>query len=268
MFIEEATWQEIADIITSQTVAVIPTAAIEQHGPHLPLSTDVVLIEEFCRLADKSLSGIGTLVTPTIWLGYTRSNMIFPGTLTCSSQVFLAMLENVTDSLYCHGLRRFFLVNGHGWNDALVKAAANDLLKRDGVIVAACSYWDVATEAMQGISEPDVGVGHAGEFETACMLALRPEHVRREKIVSNSTEWRNETARRLLNCPGAFIRGDGLGDLKSEIGVYGDPSRATPEQGERLVELVAKRLAEMIRDLATVEGNEAGSYIWKPRRVD
>lgn len=249
----EMTWEEIRETIGPQTVTIIPTGATEQHGPHLPLLVDAILAEEFARRAALAVRGEArAVVTPVVWLGYSRNHMMLPGTLTCPPELFMDTVKAAGRSLYHHGFRRFLILNGHGGNDGLVQIVARELLDLKGAIAATFSYWNVASDAMSAISEPDVGVGHAGEFETACMLALRPDLVRESKIRPHEMPWPSELAQKLLTNRGAFIQGAGLGDLKSEIGVYGNPARASRELGERLVTLVVNSVAGIIRDISRV----------------
>jgi creatinine amidohydrolase len=240
----------VAELDRDRTVAVLPTAAVEQHGPHLPLDTDAFLCTRVAEeAAARALAGGPVLVAPTLAFGSSGHHMAFAGTLTLSAATFLAAVSDLAGSLTRHGFRRLLVVNGHGGNSALVREAVQQLALRTPVLVAAVDYWAVARETAAEVREsPRGGMAHACEFETSLMLHLRPESVRQELIRREIPEPRFAQERLDLVSPGPVSAAWKTHDLSSS-GVLGAPDLATPEKGQRLFEACVEGIARLIEDL-------------------
>jgi creatinine amidohydrolase len=181
---------------------------------------------------------------------------------------FIAVVEDLCDSLFHHGFRRILVLNGHGGNHDPIKIAARNLADRTGVAVAAASYWNMAADDLAQFQELEVDAipGHACGFETAMMLALRPEMVRAEAMapgtpdISSQGEYFTERLRRqpLAHLPQQA-------GVVSEHGWAGDPTRATTANGEKYLELVVKRLAHFLEELATGDP-VAATFAYQPTR--
>jgi creatinine amidohydrolase len=233
-----------------RTVVVVPTAAIEQHGPHLPLDTDTFLCTSVAH-AGAARAG-DALVTPTVCFGSSEHHMAFPGTVTLSQETFRESVAEVCRSLTRHGFTRLLVVNGHGGNTALLGAAVQQLGFEAPVKVLAIDYWTFARPVIAEVREsPTGGMGHACEFETSLMLHLRPDAVRRERIVREIVQPRYGAERFDL-----FERGSVNAHWKthelSRSGVMGAPDLATEEKGRRLFEACADGLAALIEELRAV----------------
>ncbi|GGM61866.1 creatininase family protein [Dactylosporangium sucinum] len=165
----------------SGAVLVLPIGAIEQHGPHLPVWTDSLVVERLATAAAQSLAGtVPVLVAPTMPFGSSAHHLPFGGTLSLDTTVLYEVLLCLGRSAHGAGFRRVFLLNGHGGNHELVELAARDLSLRLDIDVAAASWWRLA---WAGLAETDVFAhgrvpGHAGAFESALVGALRPDLVR------------------------------------------------------------------------------------------
>jgi creatinine amidohydrolase len=230
-----------------RTVVVVPTAAIEQHGPHLPLDTDTFLCTSVAR-AGAARAG-DTLVTPTICFGSSEHHMAFPGTLTLSQETFRAAVTDVCRSLARHGFRRLLVVNGHGGNTALLGATVQQLGFEAPIHVVGVDYWTLGRAAIAEVREsPLGGMGHACEFETSLMLHLRPESVRRELIVREIVRPRYAEERFDLLEKGSVSAHWKTQEL-SRSGVMGAPDLATEEKGRRMFEACADGLAALIEEL-------------------
>lgn len=240
----ELTRDEVA-ALAPQAVALVPVAATEQHGPHLPLLVDTILCTEVAtRVARALLPVVAVAVTPTIPVGYSRHHFVF-NALSLTSHTFLSVLTEVGESLVGAGFRRIFIINGHGGNDEAIRAAARDInLSRD-VHVGACSYWNPAMEALLRLGiDKAVGTipGHAGGFETAAMLAVRPDLVRTDRYPTSSPAPLNrnpELSRR------AFVQHPG--DWKRSGGYSDPPVKATAELGEQALQVITQEVASVIR---------------------
>jgi creatinine amidohydrolase len=243
-------WSEIAELERGRTVALLPTAAIEQHGPHLPLDTDAFLCT---RVAEESAARAQrdgpVLLAPTLPYGSSTHHMAFAGTLTLGAGTFLAAVGELCSSLVEHGFRRLLVVNGHGGNSALAREAVQQLANRAPVLAAFVDYWALGREAAAEVRDsPPGGMAHACEFETSLMLHLRPESVRRELVRREIPEPRFSQERLELASPGRVAAGWRT-DWLSSSGVLGAPELASAEKGERLFEACVEGLAQLIAEL-------------------
>ena len=243
-------WSEVAELDRGRTVAVLPTAAVEQHGPHLPLDTDTYLCTRVVEAAaDRAQHGGPVLVAPTLAFGSSAHHMAFAGTLTLAAETFLAVVGDLCGNLVQHGFRRLLVVNGHGGNSALVRAAVQQLANRAPVLAVAIDYWDLARDITPDVREsPPGGMAHACEFETSLMLHLRPESVRQELVRREIPEPRFASERIDLISSAAVTAGWRTDELSSS-GVLGAPDLATPEKGERLFEACVEGLSQLIGEL-------------------
>jgi len=230
---------EIQSRARPETVVLIPTASIEQHGPHLATGTDMWLASEVAERAARRLVAAGTaaLVTPCIWSGLAEHHMPFGGTLTLDGAGFSAVVGGVARSVARHGFRRLCLVNGHGGNVEAVATAAIELTRALGVPVVGVTYWNAAAPEFGAILEDQVNVMHACEAETSMVMALHPGAVRTEAIA------RAVPKRLVPPAPPGFKRHRGFVEM-TDTGVMGNPAKASAAKGERLLEAAAGRLAE------------------------
>lgn len=168
-------------VVAPSLTAVIPIGATEQHGDHLPVGTDHLVIDELCiraaRLATTEERPV--LVTPVIAYGASHHHLPRAGTLSLRSETALAVLRDVMVSMAVTGVRRIVVLNGHGGNDDLIRQAVRDVCLEHPVTASAASYWTVSSElpalaAQHGIT---IVPGHAGSFEQSLVLSLRPELV-------------------------------------------------------------------------------------------
>jgi creatinine amidohydrolase len=246
-------WQEAAGLDAERTVAVIPVAALEQHGPHLPLDTDTFLVTSVVEAAAQLAGAHGpVLVPPTIFAGSSAHHMAFAGTVTLRPETLAAVVRDVCLSLAQHGFRRLLVVNGHGGNRAVVAATVQSIGAEAPVSVSALDYWTLATDVVTELREsPPGGMAHACEFETSLMLHLRPESVRTELIAREIPEPRFSLERLDL-----FERAPLTVHWKthelSSSGVLGAPDLATAEKGRVFFEACVAGLADLIEELRTV----------------
>lgn len=248
----EMTRDEIGELAGSAT-AILPTAAIEQHGPHLAIETDRCIGEAVCRLAaERAAARIPVTVAPTLVYGISEQHLPYPGVLTLSSGTFLLVLREVCESLVRSGFTRIAIVNGHGGNEEAVRLVARDLVNVHRISVAATSYWSVAQRALADLIPPRWVPGHAGLFESSLMLALRPDLVRerpggdgRPPVPgSPAPQPRHLTLGDTTITPAVIVRaGRRIGDGP---GYTDDPSAASTELGRRLLDVIADELASFI----------------------
>ena len=180
MLLHEMTWPAIADLSKDMPV-VIPIAAVEQHGHHLPIYTDSMLCGEIVRRVEQSM-GDQILIAPLMWLGNSHHHLDFAGTLSASPRVYLDLLVGLLDNLITHGFKRLLILNGHGGNDVPGKQAIfevrQDYRERNDLLLLFTTYWSLGTEPWK--AAPDIQqreMGHACEWETSMILRIAPQLV-------------------------------------------------------------------------------------------
>jgi creatinine amidohydrolase len=180
MNLSDISWPTVA-ALSKDTPVILPVAALEQHGRHLPLFTDSLLLGEVVRRAALRLEK-RVLFAPLMWLGNSDHHLDFPGTLSSPPRVYLDILNGLAENILQHGFRRIVFVNGHGGNDVPGRQAVFELRQRhrerDDVLLLFATYWSLAAhplEADHNIVQREMG--HACEWETSMMLRLAPHLV-------------------------------------------------------------------------------------------
>ena len=240
---------QIATFVRAQGVVLLPTGAIEQHGPHLPVSTDICSSTVIAAEAARRVREFPVLVAPPVWWGLSPYHMVFPGTITLRAETLTELLVDISTSLTHHGVRSLVFVNGHGGNAALLEALCIRLATQ-GIPAAALSYWNIIPEAMRVIASADAGnIGHAGEAETSLQLHLQPDLVD-ATLVTPDVVRAFETGNGRGHNEGVLMAGAYTPPnmlAESSAGVLGDPTAASVDKGARLLDAAADRLAEFVR---------------------
>ena len=246
---------------------LIPMASTEQHGPHLPLSTDTVTALEVSRRAAEAAD---VLYTPVVWMGYSPQHMRPPGfgagTITVRAETLLNLLYDIARSLIHHGFNRLIFVNGHGSNIKIIDPLLRRIRYETGALVGlykpyAERYMGLIKNLMENPPEETPG-WHASELETSQMLAHNPKLVRMERAAKTETHipvW----------LPPSFKKADGAPDDEFEgyqyfqfpmdhdefndTGVIGNPLSATAETGEEAFRRYAQHLVNAINELRKVD---------------
>ena len=251
---EHLTTTELADPAFRDAVAVLPLGAVEQHGPHLPLGTDAILVDGVLDAALGRLpKAVPALRLPTQRVGLSPEHASFAGTLSLDPGTVMAQWTAIGAAVARAGVRRLMLLNGHGGQTAMVDLVAMRLRAEHGMTVARVTYFDLIGED-PAIDERERRFGwHGGQVETALMLALYPELVRRDRL-SDFTSAAETIADRYreLRVEGA----SGLGWMAEDLnpsGATGNVAAATEEIGRRLLDRVAGRLATLIGELHACE---------------
>lgn len=247
---------EIKQAADAGAVALLPTGAVEQHGPHLPVDTDSFTAFTVCVQAAERTSACPVLVLPPIWWGLSPHWMTFPGTLTLKSETLLALISDVSESVVHHGIRHLVIVNGHAGNNGLIQTAALQVAQM-GLHVAALSYWNTIPDIMSAVTERDAGgIGHSGEVETSIQMHLQPQCVDLTTISPEQCLDLTKRVERYGGIKGVYLPPDPR--LESPSGVYGMANAATADKGRRVVEGAADRLAAFIRHFRDSDAHHAG----------
>jgi creatinine amidohydrolase len=177
------TWQDLAAAETARWIAVLPIAAVEQHGPHLPLGVDAFVAEAYLARAREELpAALPVTFLPLLTVGASDEHRFFPGTLTLSAETVIRILTEIGESVSRAGVRKLVIVNSHGGNVAAIAIAARDLRVRLGLLVVACSWTRFGYPQELFTAQERIHGVHAGDIETSIMLAHRPDAVRTEHI--------------------------------------------------------------------------------------
>lgn len=172
------TCSEIDAIATANgSVLIVPVGSIEQHGHHLPVAADTILVDAIAHLGGERVADdLPILVTPPVWAGYSPHHMSFGGTITLEHDGLLALLEKIAGAALDNGFDAILLLNGHGGNDSLIGSATSTIgVEHPAVEVAGVAYFKLAASFIDDPREGDTGgMAHGGEFETSLMLYLAP----------------------------------------------------------------------------------------------
>lgn len=228
-------WPDIAAFTDPAEVIIIqPIGAIEQHGPHLPLVVDSAIATGVIGGALAQLDpAIPAYALPPLCYGKSNEHWRFPGTVTLTATTLLTTLQEVAESLYQAGFRKFVLANAHGGQPQVLEIAARDLHQRHpDFMVFPLGIWSVPNCAAELVSPQELAQGiHAGALETSLMLALLPDQVRLDLA---KAEYPRLPPTQLLSMEGALPFAWSTHDL-STSGTLGDPTSASREQGEQLL---------------------------------
>lgn len=227
-------------------LALLPTGATEQHGPHLPVGTDTFAVESITRAAAvRQDADVGAIVTPTLPFGSSQHHLQFGGTMSVSTATYYALIRDLVESLITVGFRRVMIVNGHGGNQELVQLVVRDLaLEHENVSLGAASYWQMAADELAATNSDDRGrtPGHAGHFETSVIMALRSDRIVEPRPARTDDPSRSGPAdlhnRIRFEQSGAWQQFDGYTD---------SPASASAEYGQTYLEAAITGVAETIR---------------------
>lgn len=248
---DELTTEDVAALDRARTVAVLPVAAVEQHGPHLPLGTDAMINDGvLARALASAPADSPMLVLPLLSIGASGEHRDFPGTLSLSARTLLDLVTDVAEGVFRAGLRKLVLFNSHGGQPQVLEMVAQDLRTRHGMIVVVANAWRMMDrDSVLPPAEREAGL-HAGGFETALMLHLRPDLVRRDKLRDFPSRARAlEKDYPSLAAGGRVAFAWQAQDLNPS-GAVGDARLGTAEMGRTLVDGAAARLLRLVEELA------------------
>jgi creatinine amidohydrolase len=228
------TWPEINEAIEMQKVVILPTGSTEQHGPHLPLDTDIFLAESVCReIAKRAPEKV--LILPGIPYGLNLHHIDFPGTIHVEPQNFINFCVDVTKSVAYHGFKRIAVINGHGSNTPLVDLIARRTTLETPSICCAFGYYTMGQKETQATLETGI-YAHADEWETSLYLHFARERVQMEKAVKDN----DRVGKTMTSDSTTNVRFNDYWGRWTQTGVHGDPTKATPEKGKKILEIVMK----------------------------
>ena len=247
MQLTDLNWPAI-EALDRSTPVVFPVAALEQHGRHMPLFTDSLLLGEIVRRAAEQV-GDRVLFAPLMWLGNSDHHLDFPGTLSASPRMYLDLLGGLMENFIQHGFRRLVFINGHGGNDVPGKQSVFEVRQRhrhrNDLLLLFATYWGLGGKPHLARNDfRQQQMGHACEWETSMMLRLAPHLVGDLKGIQ-SAESKNvfDPATR------AWITKE-----RTEAGHIGDPRPATAEKGEALFRVFSDDVVALLEKVISWDG--------------
>jgi creatinine amidohydrolase len=249
-FWSELPTRDFAAIDWTRVVVVLPIAAIEQHGPHLPVGVDAMILEGvIARIVARLPQDAGALFLPVQSVGVSTEHRDFPGSLSLSPATALNLVIEIAESALRAGARKLLLLNSHGGNSPLLAQAALELRARHKALAATCSFSRFGyPEGLYDADELRHGI-HGGCVETSLMLALRPE------CVDMALAENFPVATRGFERDFLWLRADrpaGFGWMAQDLspaGAMGDAAAATAAKGEATVERWVESFAGLLEDL-------------------
>ncbi len=253
---DEHTWPEIKARILEQPVVVLPIGAVEDHGLHMALNTDNVILEGIIRAAARRAPD-DMIVLPTVPYGFDEHHMDFPGTISIGLHTLIDFASDVAISVARHGFTHILIANGHGSNHPICDLVARNVVIATGVICASMS----PNAAVDPTLAQDVilaerrsgagGIAHACEYETSMMLYLRPDLVDMALAEADRGQLRLKYFNWDHGEPSALSWQDWWSRF-SRNGVAGDPTVATAAFGERCFGVTVERFIELVREFRAI----------------
>lgn len=234
MIIEQMTTVAFSKGLEKTKTVIVPMGSIEEHGPHLPMNTDILHAYEISK---KAAEKVPVFVAPPVNFGVCRSTADFPGTVAIGSSTLVSLVLDVVDSLYRHGLKNFILYSGHaGMNHvAAILDAADRIMKRcEDTRFSVITDLELTDADFFNLVETPAD-SHAGEIETSLIMSLAPE------LVGEPAE------PDFPRFPKPFLVRDTRDYWKS--GVWGDPKKATKEKGDRMVGILVNNLVRLVEEI-------------------
>jgi creatinine amidohydrolase len=240
------------DALDRSIPVILPVAAIEQHGAHLPLATDRMIVEYFCQQLHKNIPD-KVLILPTVSIGCSEHHMEFRGSLTLQHETFQKQVEDILGSVAFHGFKNLIIYNSHGGNLGISQVITEHFGHRHPECrIVLATWWKIAAGELFDLNETgEGGVGHAGEFETSLMMLIAPELVHHDNIGDKqnqqSFDWAN----------GDMLRGPKASLYRSikamtPIGVFGEARMVSAEKGQKITDLAVGALEKIVLDLFQV----------------
>ncbi|HSO44263.1 MAG TPA: creatininase family protein [Rhodoferax sp.] len=241
----------------ARTIAILPVAATEQHGPHLPLSVDTVLVDGLVAAALPHLvAELSVVFLPTQAIGLSPEHARFPGTLSLKNETILRLWTDIAESVAAAGITKLVLFNGHGGNVSVMDMVARDLRDRLDMLVYSVSWFNLPlidelgqdVNALFGAEEHRFGI-HGGDIETSMMLALDPAHV-------DMRQAQDFASKAQARAPQFDILGNGKSAKLAwqtqdynPAGAVGNAANASAEKGHAMVNAAGRALARLLAEI-------------------
>jgi creatinine amidohydrolase len=253
MLLKNLTWPEVKSLDFNQLIVAFPTGSFEQHGPHLPFTTDTDIVTGIAEAVERTMPD-RVLLLPTLWPGLSTHHMHFPGTMDVPQPVYIQLVTELGKSIASMGARRVFVLNGHGGNDTPLRAALRELKTAvPNTRFVFASYWSLAAKTLREVRESEIGgMGHACEMETSVMLHLHPDRVHLDRAVRDGPTHTDiyRQADMQLARPVFFV--NEFHEV-TKSGVIGHPVLASAEKGQRFFDGIVRDVVAFVEHYLTWE---------------
>jgi creatinine amidohydrolase len=238
MKFHEMTGPSLQQVARGRVAVLAPIAACEQHSRHLPTFTDTLLVTAVAEGAEERLPN-EVLLLPTLWFGASAHHLRFGATLSAEADTHTAMICDLLQPLLEDGYPRILVLNGHGGNIDTMHVALRRLQPRfRNCLLTGASYWELAQRELAAEAEgPRKSMGHACEFETSMVMAIRPDLVWQNEI-------KDDPPQELAVFRGLYVADDMK--QRTDHGAVGYPQRATAEKGRAFLRAAVNRTVEVI----------------------
>ncbi len=255
--LDEMTWLEVKEVLRKPHAILLPVGSTEQHGPHLPLNVDscwaTYIAEQTARKVNDQHKDVSVLVAPTIHYTDVSCHKMFPGTVGVKVDTLIAMIEDIVKSFLEQGFKHLILCNAHIENNCSIEAALRKVAYEfPHAGLYGVNLVGLGSDVRQTLTKAGVeGMGHALEAETSMMLLMEPQHVKLDRA---------PIGKRKLPLSEKYLGGAGMDRSKGitycsgitgweEFGIMGNPTLASREEGEKIVEATRDHLADMIMQI-------------------
>jgi creatinine amidohydrolase len=253
MLLKDLTWPEVKSLDFNKLVVLFPTGSFEQHGPHLPFTTDTDIVTAIAEAIERAMTD-RVLLLPTLWPGLSTHHMHFPGTMDVAQMVYIRLVAELGKSIANMGAKRVFILNGHGGNDTPLRAALRELktaVPQARFVFA--SYWTLAANTLREVRESELGgMGHACEMETSIMLHLHPQRVHLDRAVRDGPPHTDPYRKADMQYARPVYFVNEFHEV-TKSGVMGHPDMASAEKGKRFLDGIVEEVSAFVGHFWTWE---------------
>jgi len=244
--LEEMTAQEVSETLRSVDTVLVPVGTLEQHGPHLPIGTDVFIpVEVARRVAEK----MNVVVAPPVYYGNSSSMKHMKGVFSVTPESLASFLYDICRSLASQGFKKIVLLNGHSGNMQVIDFIGHKLREETGAKIVRIEWWTIAYEEIPKICGSPVS--HADQGETSMLMACRPGLAQMDKAVKDETfteKVQKLTDGKPKNMQKVYVPFD----TWTKTGLIGDATKASVEKGQKMLEVVVENIVKFLKGLDEV----------------
>jgi creatinine amidohydrolase len=251
MLLKDLTWPEVKSLDFTKLVVLFPTGSFEQHGPHLPFTTDTDIVTAIAAATEQKMPD-RVLLLPTLWPGLSTHHMHFPGTMDVPQMPYIQLVNELGKSIANMGGKKAFILNGHGGNDTPIRAALRELksaVPETRFVYA--SYWTLAAKTLREVRESEMGgMGHACEMETSIMLHLCPDRVKLDRAVRDGPQHTDPYRQADMQVARPVFFVNEFHEV-TQSGVIGHPDLATAEKGKLFLDGIVSDVSAFVEHFLT-----------------
>jgi len=260
VFYQDMTWPEVKEAANDDRVVIVPVGSIEDHGLHLPVMTDNMIITSICNEVGRRIPG-EAVIMPCAPFGFQTHHMDFPGSIDVKWDTLIRLWSDIGLSLAHHGFKKIIFANGHGSNASALDLAAREVTIKSNSLCASFSWWSLVREEASKLRESEWpgGASHAGEMETSLMLYLYPELVNEQAISKEIPPSDSNFIWRDLIKPAPVLFMDWW-SRQTKTGLLGDATVASTEKGEQLFEASVSKVSAFVKEFRIKKINPRQNY--------